>query len=269
MNKYLVFVILIFLAITSCSHQINSDSEEPIIEDLQIVNPDSINNVVFPAGTNVKFSARFIDNQELGSYKFDIHFAGDGHRHTHIDPKKATSSTAEWDFTKNGSIDGTDQVVSFNRKINFKDEDGVVLDVVANSGPYHCVVYAVDEAGNSASFIQKKFLITNEDMPEYTITEPNFTDYTIAAGMSIHLVGSAYGKRGLSKLAYIIRSFDDEEVDDYLFDEVKTDGSKEIAINTDVKIPSDAPAGKYILLLLASDKAGNVGEFYETFNVSN
>lgn len=247
------------IAAISCSPNINSDTEPPIIENLEIVNLDSVNNIQFYVGVNSQFSANFVDNQELGSYKFDIHFAGDGHKHYSIDLKKA-ANLVEWNFTRNGEISGTEQKVSFTKKV----------DLEAVSGPYHCVVYAVDAAGNSATFVQDKFLVENGDMPTYTITEPDFTDYKIAAGETMILKGLAYGKRGLSKLAYIIRSLDDESDDDLLnsSEEVKGD-VKEVAIKTSIVIPSDSPAGKYVLLLLASDQVGNVGEYYEVFEITN
>jgi len=269
MNRFLISL-LFALVVVSCSPNINSDSESPIIENLEIVNLDSVNHIVFPVETKVQFSANFIDNQDLGSYRFDIHFAGDGHKHTHIDPKKSTTSSSEWDFSKNGEMSGTEKKITFTKKIEFKDEDGRVLDVVANSGPYHCVVYAVDKAGNSASFVQSNFIITNEDMPTYTITEPDFTDYKVAAGGTIILKGTVYGKKGLSKLAYIIRSIDDEDADDLLNESVLIEGDiKEETIDASIIIPTTALTGKYAMILLASDKAGNVGENFEVFEITN
>ena len=269
MNRFLI-LILLAVTVVSCSPNINSDSEAPMIENLEIINLDSVNKIVFPVETNVQFSANFIDNQELGSYKFDIHFAGDGHKHSHIDNKKAATPTSEWNFTKNGEQSGTEQKITFTRKIHFKDKEGAILDIVANSGPYHCVVYAVDKAGNSASFIQREFIITNEDMPVYTITEPVFNDYKVAAGGTMVLKGSVYGKRGLSKLAYIIRSIDDEGAADLLDKSVLIEGDvKEEIIDTQIDIPIAAIPGNYVLLLLASDKAGNVGQYLESFEITN
>jgi hypothetical protein len=269
MNRFLISL-LFALVVVSCSPNINSDNERPIIENLEIANLDSVNHIVFPVKTNVQFSASFIDDEDLGSYKFDIHFAGDGHKHTHIDAKKAVASTSQWNFSKNGEISGTEKRITFTKKIEFKDDDGRVLDVVANSGPYHCVVYSVDKAGNSASFIQSNFIISNEDMPTYTITEPDFTDYKVAAGGTIILKGTVYGKKGLSKLAYIIRSIDDEEADDLLDESVLIEGDvKEETIDISMKIPTTALPGKYAMILLASDKAGNVGENFEVFEITN
>ena len=269
MNRILIFILLT-LTIVSCSPNINSDKEKPLIENLKIINLDSEKNIVFPVGDNIQFSANFLDNQDLGSYRFDIHFAGDGHKHTHIENKKAVAPTSQWNFSKNGEMSGTEKKITFSRKINFKDKDGRELDIIANSGPYHCVVYSVDKAGNSASFIQSSFIITNEDMPTYTITEPDFTDYKIAGGGTITLKGSVYGKRGLSKLAYIIRSIDDEGAGDLLDESVLIEGDvKEQPIDASIIIPTDATPGKYAMILLASDKAGNVGELFEVFEITN
>ncbi len=269
MNKFLVLT-LFAIAIISCSPNINSDDELPIIENLEIVNLDSVNKVQFYIGTNVQFSANFVDNQELGSYKFDIHFAGDGHKHPNNYEVSLIKNASQWDFTRNGEISGTEQKISFNNKIVIRDNKGVELDDEAIAGPYHCVVYSVDGAGNSAIFAQSNFLVANEDMPTYTITEPDFTDYTIAAGETMNLKGSAYGRRGLSKLVYIIRSIDDLTADDLLFNsELITGDVKEVAIDIPIVIPSDATAGNYALLLLASDQVGNVGEYIEVFKITN
>jgi len=269
MNKLLIFTLLVF-SMMSCSHDINSDSKQPVIEDLTIVNLDSVNNIVFPTGTNVQFSANFIDNQELGSYRFDIHFAGDGHRHSHIDPKKATQPTREWGFTKNGEIEGTEHKITFSKRIEFKDDEGQTIDAEANSGPYHCVVYAVDKAGNSASFVQKNFLIVNADMPTYDITEPDFTDYKISVGATMNIKGSVYGKKGLSKLAYFIYSFENEDAENIIYNSELIKGDvKEFTLDIPIVIPSDVTPGKYIIVLLASDKVGNVGEFLNKFEITN
>ncbi len=273
MKKLLVLTIFA-IATISCSHNINSDGQKPVIEDLKIVNLDSANSIVFHNGANIQFSANFVDNQELGSYKFDVHFAGDGHRHTHIEPriddKKSASSTKQWNTTKNGKLEGTEQRVTFNRTIQFEDKDGHVLKTVANSGPYHCVVYAIDEAGNSADFIQTSFLIVNEDMPKYTITEPDFTDYKIATGDTLTVKGSVYGKKGLSKLVYIVYYLDTESAVDLIHESKIIEGNvKDYDINLQLNIPSEAKTGNYALLLLVSDKVGNVGQLLETFEITN
>jgi len=257
MYKFLVSA-LFLVSVISCSPNINSDDKSPIIENLKIVNIDSINKVQFYVGVEAQFSANFIDNQELGSYKFDIHFAGDGHKHTHVDVIKKSTKEVEWNFTKNGEINGTEQKVTFTKKV----------DLEANAGPYHCVVYTVDKAGNSAVFVQKKFLVANADMPIYTITEPDFTDYKISQGATMVVKGTAYGKRGISKLGYIIRSIDDEDSDDLMNNSEDVTGSvKDVIIDLNIDIPADAPLGNYVLLLLASDKVGNVGEYARRFEI--
>lgn len=259
MNKF--FLLTLFaIATISCSPNINSDSESPIVEDLEVVNLDSISNIDLYVGVKAQFSANFLDNQELGSYKFDIHFAGDGHKsHINIEDKKTTNSV-EWGFTKNGELSGTEQKVSFSKTV---DEEAV-------SGPYHCVVYTVDNAGNAGNIVEQRFLVSNEDMPTYTITEPDFIDYKIVVGETMNVIGSAYGKKGLSKLAYIIRSLEDREADDLFADSEEISGdTKDVVIETSMVIPVDAPAGQYVLLLLASDQSGNVGEYYEVFEITN
>lgn len=269
MNKFLLLSILA-ISVISCSPHINSDDEVPAIENLEIVNLDSVDNVRFFIGTNIKFSANFIDNQELGSYKFDIHFAGDGHKHPNDYEENLTSNTNDWSFTRNGKLNGTEHTVSFENKIVLRDDKGVEKEDEPNAGPYHCIVYAVDAAGNSAPFAHSSFLVANEDMPTYTITEPDFSDYSIGVGETMNLKGLAYGRRGLSKLAYIIRSVDDLTEDDLLNNsEVITGDVKEITIDTPIVIPSDATAGNYALLLLASDQVGNVGQYLAVFKITN
>ena len=270
--KRLLTLTLLYISLVSCSHNINSDNEIPVIEpgSLKIINLDSVNKFEFYVGTNIQFSANFIDNQELGSYKFDIHFAGDGHKHPNDYNENLIKSKLQWDFTRNGEINGTEKKIVFNNKIELKDDKGIVLHDEATAGPYHCVVYAVDEAGNSAVFVKSKFLIVNDEMPVYTITEPDFTDLKVAAGATMNIKGLAYGRRGLSKLAYIIRSVDDESADDLLHYSEQVKGNiKEVDIDLPIVIPSYSPAGNYILLLLASDQTGNVGEYFESFEITN
>ena len=273
MNNLLA-IILLTVAFISCSPHINSDNEIPVIENLEIINLDSVPKKEFPSGANVQFSANFIDDQELGSYKFDIHFAGDGHKHINEEDSvaisKKSTKISEWNFTKNGKLNGTEQTLTFKRKIEFKDDKGKILDIEATAGPYHCVVYSVDGAGNASKFIHDKFLVTNEDMPIYTITEPDFTDYKISKDSVMNVKGSVYGSRGLSKLAYIIRSVDDLNVADLVSESELIGGNvKDKTFDTNISFPSEAPSGMYALILLASDKAENVGEYYEIFEITN
>jgi hypothetical protein len=255
--KKLYYISIITLVLASCSSTINSDNVDPVIEDLILSNPNTVNYVEFPVESDVKFSAKFTDNELLGSYKFDIHFAGDGHRHTHVLPKKSIS-LSEWNFTRNGRLSGTEQTVTFSK----------LIDEEANAGPYHCVVYLTDEAGNSAEFTEKDFIVIRDDMPLYIITAPDFNNLVVKAGSSFLLEGIARAEKGLAKLAYIVRPVEDLGGDDILnFSELQ-DGSKEIAISTTISIPADTAPGMYILLLLASDKAGSVAQHIESFEVN-
>ncbi len=257
--KRILLYTLLFIGIISCSPNINSDDTDPVIENLEIVNLDSINKIQYYVGVNAQFSANFLDNQELGSYKFDIHFAGDGHRHTHSDVEQPTFTASKWGFTKNGDLDGTEKKVTFSNKVS---EDAL-------SGPYHCVVYTIDEAGNSAPFVQSNFVVANESMPKYTITEPDFNDYKISVGDILNLKGSVYGRNGLSKLAYTIRSIDEENNDVLNGSELLDGTSKTYDINESLQIPADTKLGKYFLILLASDTNGNVGQFLRTLEITN
>ena len=257
MNRAFVYIILVFV-LMSCTPSINSDVSPPIIENLEIVNLDTIGNKEFFVGTNIQFSANFIDNQGLGYYKFDIHFSGDGHRHVHSSSKKNVEELYEWNFTKNGDLKGTEQNITFNKTIG--------LDV--NSGPYHCVVYAIDAEGDSAEFVKSSFLISRVGMPFYTITSPDFTDYKVGAGGIINIIGTIRAVRGLSKLEYFIRVVDDYEAENLVENSEIIEGEvKDKSLDFDISIPSDATPGKYILLLLASDKLGNVGEYTELIEI--
>ena len=266
MYKFLIFTLFV-VATVSCSPNINTDDNVPVIENLKIVNLDSAKKYAFYVKTNIQFSANFVDDQELGSYKFDIHFAGDGHKHPNNYDKGLIKGKFQWDFTRNGEVNGAEHKVSFNNRIELRDDKGELLKDEVTSGPYHCVVYSVDEAGNSSVFVQDRFLIVNDFMPLYTITEPDFEDLKVKVGGSINLVGSVYGVKGVSKLSYIIRPFEDTDSDDVFSDATEADGTKIIPINTSIVIPTDAPLGNYIILLLASDKVGNVGEYIRSFEI--
>ncbi|MCK5781272.1 MAG: DUF4625 domain-containing protein [Flavobacteriales bacterium] len=255
--KLFYSIVFVSFLLSSCTKSVNSDSEAPLIDDLSIKDDNSVEKVEYSIKSNINFSARFRDNENLGSYKFDIHFAGDGHKHlAPIEQKKAVN-LIDWGFTEYDNFEGTDNTISFSRKV----------DTEAKAGPYHCVVYATDDAGNYATYKMTKFIVTREDMPTFSMTAPDFSDFSVVAGSSFLLEGSARAKGGLSKLKYIIMRVDLSE--EYVLEEdVLISGDKEVVISTTIEIPLGASEGDYFLLLLASDSAGNVGEELNTFTVT-
>jgi len=257
--KTVLYIIFLALFLGACSNNINSDSVKPIIENLSIVDEEGTDINRFTVGTTQKYSARFTDNEQLGSYKFDIHFAGDGHVHPDDITQKKSISLTEWSFTKNDNLDGSDKTITFTK----------VIDEEAKAGPYHCLVYSTDAAGNVAKYKEKNFIVVRDDMPLVTISEPDFTDLFIVAGSSFIVKGNVEALRGLSKLQYIIRTVSEENVESIVNLGVNQDGTTKVEFSEEILIPEETAPGSYFLRILASDKEGSVsaGEIIKYFEV--
>lgn len=247
------------LLFSSCSKSIGNDTESPVIKELKVTDANDENRIGFLPESNIKFSAKFTDNQELASYQFDVHFAGDGHNHIlPVELNKKAINLVDWGFTKSGSVNGTEEIVTFMKEV----------DAEAKAGPYHCVVYATDEEGNAAEFKMASFIVEREDMPSFVVTNPDFSMFQVNAGGSFQLEGEVSAEKGLSILRYIVRAADDNYQYNIFDYEVPQDEEIDVVFSEKIEIPEGTPAGSYVLLILAGDKAGSVGQHIETFKVN-
>ena len=254
-----ILLILIVLVSFSCSKNASQDSEPPVINEIKTLNSEGVEEIEFPAGSSIKFVANYSDNIDLGSYRTELHYAGDGHRHYIADPRgKKATSLEDWEFIEFGDFSGKNQTISFTKTVS----------VDAKASPYHVITYATDDAGNYADFKISEFLITRADMPTIDITSPDFDGLQVPRGEKLIISGAAFASKGISKIQLIARGVEINSEDEVLNKFENYDGKeKEIAIQDTITIASDAVIGDYLVLILASDTGGSVGQFLNSFEI--
>lgn len=249
-KQYLI--LLIVLIFSKCATKINEDNTKPIIKELKILDSDKGFNI----NSNINIFASFIDDYELGYYKIDIHFAGDGHRHyTALEEGENAVLVVEDRKIVSGELKGLEQSVNI--------QQAVVSS--AKAGPYHCLAYLTDEAGNVADFKEVDFLVNRDDMPVFEVTNPDFDTLKVPVNTSFAIGGKVTSVRGLSRVQVIVRM--KGRKDDIVSRAENKDGENEFSFSENINIPNNAEVGKYQLFLLAADKSGNVGYKMETFEV--
>lgn len=254
-----LYLLLFTVIFVSCSKNVKQDSELPVIQEVKVLNSSEEVKYEFPVSSKIKFFSRYTDDLELGSYRMEIHFAGDGHRHYKIEPfqEKATS-LENWEFAVNGDLSGKEDTKTISRT--------VVED--AKASPYHAIFYATDDAGNFAEFNIVNFLVTRPDMPKIEYTSPDFNGLQLTPGGSLTISGSVIASKGVSKIQLIIRPIEISSEDEVVNKFITFDGSNSTELFNDViPIPIDVTIGEYMILLLASDKSGSIGESLETFEI--
>lgn len=135
MRSFLIASILVgLIAAVSCKKD-EKDTTPPQImlvepEDHDVFKIDSLGSV------EIHFNATFTDNEELGSYKIDIHSA-EGHSH------KSMRLTTAFDTLITGTLSGKQYIVHQHIHIPHFP--------VADTGHYHVLVFCLDKAGNQAT----------------------------------------------------------------------------------------------------------------------
>lgn len=135
-----IFIVLLVFAfgasVASCSKD-DKDTTKP-----QILILEPAEEQVFQPGETIHFGAEFLDNEELRSYKIDIHPNEDGHDH------KNSRGEGEWSFQKSWQFEAG------KRNANIHHEEIVIpveVDgVPIHTGDYHFLVYCTDKAGNES-----------------------------------------------------------------------------------------------------------------------
>jgi hypothetical protein len=124
--------ILILAAITaiffSCNE--NSDTVKPVINLIEPAEGDALQ---IGSARGVHFEAEFSDNENLASYKVNIHQNLDGHTHTR--------ATSDFEFEKSWTISGRNVAIHHHE---------IIIPENATPGNYHLMVYCTDAAGNEA-----------------------------------------------------------------------------------------------------------------------
>ncbi len=140
--KTLFISVLVLLSFNACSSD-DGDTTKPVINlispaegaDLRVGNQDGIH-----------LEMDLEDNENLASYKIDIHSNFDGHTH------KAEGETTAFSFSKSWNVTGK------NAHIHHHE---IIIPENATHGKYHLMVYCVDAAGNE-SYVARNITLSEE-----------------------------------------------------------------------------------------------------------
>jgi hypothetical protein len=138
-NLYLIIAVVIFLRIsTSCNE--GTDTQLP---EINLISP--VEESQFHPGDTIKFECKFSDNEELLSYKIEIHFNADGHTHKSV---VAILDEGTWHFSKSWDFEeGTNVLTVKHSEIIIPREEG---GHEIAEGEYHLGVYCSDVSGNES-----------------------------------------------------------------------------------------------------------------------
>ena len=154
MKKIFLFIPFFVFGFVACSDDDDIDTTKPTIG---LVSPTD--GTAFHPGETIEFNCDFSDNDELASYKIEVHSNFDGHEHATVQLKSnmeddhdheeghAWSYNEEWSFEEGQSTASVMKQITIPEHI---DHDGVEEEVAA--GPYHLGVYCLDVAGNQIEF---------------------------------------------------------------------------------------------------------------------
>ena len=130
------------------------------------------------AGTFAPFEATFTDDFELATYNIEIHENFSGHGHGRVAYILEDPALLKWSFKQSFTIPA-----GLNIFQAILEED---IEVPSNAiaGPYHFIVQAIDNAGNSTSFqddsaIELEVYISNDSQPIINITNLDNGELTI------------------------------------------------------------------------------------------
>ncbi|MGQ3015217.1 MAG: DUF4625 domain-containing protein [Flavobacteriales bacterium] len=181
MKKILLLSSLAGLLLTACKGR---DKSKP---ELILTAPSDSMEVL--AGSTLDVTAQVSDDQELAQVKVDIHNAYDGHGHVKI-------SYAPFSAIRVEDLAGTEDQKTIS----------IAIPDTAGAGPYHCLVQAVDAAGNLSEFQLRTFIIRNPDdeiAPALNVTAPA-EGFTSALGSTFTVSGDASDNAALQKLDYSV-----------------------------------------------------------------
>ncbi|MGQ1785013.1 MULTISPECIES: DUF4625 domain-containing protein [unclassified Saccharicrinis] len=150
--KKILFVLPIFIFVfVACSSSDEVDTTKPTIELMKPVDGEA-----FHPGDKIEFICNFSDNDELASYKVDIHSAFDSHAHSAIQLKSGAEEDhgEAWDYENTWTFEDGLSTASVSHQemvipVTILHE-GVSEEVA--EGHYHLGVYCLDAAGNQSEF---------------------------------------------------------------------------------------------------------------------
>jgi hypothetical protein len=140
MKKHIKSIAFVFgaLIIMGCSSD-EKDRSAPVIT---LMEPHA--DEAFAPGSEIHFEANFSDNEQLASYKIDIHYGGD-HTHGRNAALGEEHEYEQWDFEQVYPLSG--RTMDVHRDIPIPT---MINGKPIKQGEYHFGVYALDAAGNQS-----------------------------------------------------------------------------------------------------------------------
>jgi len=207
-KRFLILSMFIAVAImaASCSKDSDDPQEEKDTTKPQITLEAPVNDANLNPGDAIDFSAKFVDDKELGGYKIDIHF-NDGHEH------KSLTDEGKWSFQKSYTFEpeSTNMVVMHNEVRIPTEVDGLPI----YAGEYHFLVYCTDKAGNE-EFVAHEIVIVelpDETGPTLNLSLQPTENQEYSRGDTIRMAGVVSDNRQLDELLVaVMRSSSTEDM---------------------------------------------------------
>lgn len=176
------FIFIVFL-LSACSEDELIDTNAP---EINLERPGNHGYLI--AGEFVDFKATFTDDRELATYNVEIHDNFDSHAHGRIAGVSDDPSLIKWSYNQNFLIPGG------NTEFLVETDDVILVPENTLAGPYHFIVRAIDQAGNSTGYqdgttAEHEVYISNDDQPVVNITNLVDDELEIEAGVLFSITG--------------------------------------------------------------------------------
>jgi uncharacterized membrane protein len=204
---------------------------------------DGVYEAKAKTGSTFGFELKLEDNQELSQVKVEIHDAEDGHTHR--------LALAKWYLDSSYSVSG--KVVNWSKSYT--------IPTNIWTGPYHVIIKLLDKAGNESDITEIDLKIVSKDAPELSNITTSATNGKIVPGQLITVTGVVTDATNLGggEIEIHLEGPGDREFD-HVDIEIPDDATSPYTFTGVVRVPSNAPKGKYHLHIEAKDKDDNVGE---------
>lgn len=194
-NRFLLLSMFIAVAMiaASCTKDSDDPEEEKDTTKPQITLNAPVNEANLNPGDAINFSAKFVDDKELGGYKIDIHF-NDGHEH------KSVTDEGKWSFQKSWTFEaGNTEKVVLHSEVTIPTE---VEGQPIYAGEYHFLVYCTDKAGNE-EFLAHEIVIVelpDETGPVIELSSFPVLNQEFTHGDTIRMEGTVLDNKSLDKV---------------------------------------------------------------------
>jgi hypothetical protein len=149
MKTKIYSIVICFLSIysflfTSCDE---GDTTKPVIE---LIEPEEGAELLIGSENGVHFEMDLSDNEQLASYKVEIHNNIGSNYHEHGTDLRSANETDVFAFEKTWNISGR------NTHIHHHE---IMIPANATEGNYHLMVYCTDAAGNE-SYVARNIVLS-------------------------------------------------------------------------------------------------------------